>query len=234
MLLPQLYYGSRLPLHHPINTFLLILHYLINYDIVNQAEGKMKWFTKKIDKVDGIEKVDRIKRSATHPGEGWFEAPDNKVHHGMPTSWLDKDNCVITEDKRIKLGIQKDHRGLYFDKETGKETRITKLDKEPSDNLTKEIPLENEPYQLFDKKKNKWIVDEKKKEIAEKEMQLGQLQADMDEADRKSIRSLRAYKEGRMTEKDKEEFNKLDTLIEKELRPKYNKIEDDLKKLKSA
>ena len=189
----------------------------------------MKYFTKKIDKVDGVEKVDDICRSATQPGEGWYEAPENwKGHHGMPTSWLDKDNSVIPEDKRVELGIQKDHRGTYYDKETGKETKITKLDKEPSDNLTKEKPLENELYQLFDKKKNKWIVDEKKKERAEKEMQLGQYKAEIADAEQRRIRSVLAINVDQTPNDDDVKYDKKFRERILELRPLIAKLKKEL------
>ena len=181
-------------------------------------------------------KVDRIKDMATHPGEGWSEAPDDwGGYHGLDLEWLDKDYRLIPEHELIKQGKRKDNRGKWYHKDKIGETKLIQdLDVEAGEDYTKEAPLENEPFQNFDRKKNKWVVDEKKKERAEKEAELAKIQSEIDDAERRLIRSMRAEKAGRTTERDDEEFNKWDSLIEEELRPQYNKVEDELKKLKSA
>ena len=164
--------------------------------------------------------------------EGWTETGNHDIYkyNNQKEEWFDIIGSSIEpieEDERIRRGIQFDKRGTYYNKETREEKKVTMLDEDIDENIyTKEIPIENELYQLFDK--GKWVIDTEKKERAEKEKELGQLKAQVNEAERKIIRPLRAKLKNRADEEDANRFDELDTFIES-LRPRITELEAELK-----
>ena len=184
------------------------------------------WIKKGADKIIGfMESADE----SYHAGEGWEEAPNDwNGTSGIPLSWLDENNRVIPEHIRIEKGIQKDHRGSYYDKETRQQQVIDKLDEEPGENLTKEVPLENEMYQVFDKQKNKWVIDTKKKDRAKKEERFNELDERIREIEGKQARPLREKELNIEADKAAKLLKEYQAEIEK-IRPERNKLEEELK-----
>ena len=98
----------------------------------------------------------------------------------------------------------------------------------PGDEWTKEAPLPNEPYQKWDEKK-KWIIDTEKKERAEKEQRLGELDARIREIEDSQDRPLREKELGIEVDKATKLLKEYQAEIEK-IRPERNKLEAELKK----
>ena len=146
--------------------------------------------------------------------------------------WFDpKTEMRITDDELVKQGKRKDNRHKkYYDKKTMRESgKVYNLDEEPGNDVTDIPPIENETFQSFDEKKNKWIVDTAKKERAKKESDLSTVKYQIKEAEEKLIRPLRAIQRGRATDEDNAMFEKYDDLIENELRPKLTQLDKELK-----
>ena len=192
--------------------------------------------------IDGTIINIRVSSEASLADKDWIEVPEQS-NGSVGDKWPDmfdvKTGRKLPKQELIAKGLEEDENEIYYNMDDPN-------DKKPRFQLgklegwTKEKPLD-EPYQKFDKQKTKWIVDIEKKEkaekdkvIADKEQELAQVQGEIDDAERRCIRSIRAEKKGRTTEKDTENFDKWDSLIENELRPKYNKVDAELKKLKSA
>jgi hypothetical protein len=93
---------------------------------------------------------------------------------------------------------------------------------------TQTAPLENEPHQKFDKAKNKWVVDSEKKERAEKESRLGKLKLEIENAEQKQIRPMKAIITNEATKYDTDTFNRYEEIIQ-ELRPQVTALENELK-----
>jgi len=180
--------------------------------------------------VDGYY-TDVIETSGNTPkGDGWVKCPKHVINNiNKKREWFDNDHNPIDEKILIEKGIRKDNRGIWYSKENRDDNiQINELDEIINDDYTKEVPLENEVFQFFDKSKNKWVVDTKKKERAEKERELNKLKAEIIENERKLIRPLRAMQKGRATDEDIKMFDKLDSDIEN-ARPKIIELEADLK-----
>jgi hypothetical protein len=174
-------------------------------------------------------KVDRIRQAGKSPDSNWKEAPvDWGGSHGDKTDWFDKTVRRITDHELVRQGKRKDNRGKVYSINDRSSRQIYNLDENLTKDETKEAPLENEAYQNFDKKKNKWVVDVQAKEKAEKEAELGRLKAEIAEAEQKRVRSVLAIIDNAADKKDKEfnEFYK--TQIEK-LRPQITALETELK-----
>jgi len=168
-------------------------------------------------------------------GSGWKEVPNDwRGNHGDKSEWLDKDMRRIPDQELVKQGIRKDNRGRVFSTKDRSSRIIHHLDEPLGEDETKEAPLENEAFQVFDKVEKKWVIDEAKKELSEKEGELAQLKAQIDDAERRTLRPLRAKEMGRATPEDLTVLNRYDSLIEKELRPKVDKLELELAELKKS
>ena len=177
-------------------------------------EGKMKtWYTEKNGEVDRIRKTNGDKS----PGVEWKEAPNDwGGQSGDKVKWFDKTMHRIPDQKLIEEGKRKDNTGRWFNKENPSETiLIYDLDEEPREEFTKEIPMQNEPYQKWDEKKKKWVVDTEKKEQAEKESKIAAKQTAIEDAERRIQRSVRAKLDGTATVDDESYFNKINAEIKK-------------------
>jgi len=168
-------------------------------------------------------------------GSGWNEVPhDWKGNHGDKLDWFDSDMRRIPDQELVKQGKRKDNRGRVFNTKNMSSRIIHFLDEPLGEDETKEAPLENEPFQVFDKSEKKWVINETKKEHSEKETALAELKAQIDDAERRTLRPLRAKEMGRATPEDLAVLDRYDSLIEKELRPKVDKLELELAELKKS
>lgn len=177
-------------------------------------------------------KIDRIQTGESPVGEGsWQEAPENwGGNHGDKLEWFDENMRRIPDHELVEQGKRIDKRGVWYSKEKAGETiYIYDRDHDPGDDYTRESPLEKEPHQKFDRQKNKWVVDTEKKERAKKESAVSKIRAQIEDAEKRIIRPLRAINRGRATEEDIDTFERYDTLIEEELRPELNRLEEELK-----
>ena len=177
-----------------------------------------------------IGKVQQTNGETPAGQDNWREGPnDLYMYVGQKIEWFDENMNRIPDDELIKQGKRKDNRGKWYNKNSISDTKlIYNMDEDAGDDWTQEAPLENEPHQEFDKKLNKWVVNEKKKERAEKETAVSEIQAEITTAEQRIIRPMRAINAGRATKYDKEVFEKYDALIEDELRPKLQQLEKEL------
>lgn len=187
----------------------------------------MKIFYKIDD--NGKMRVRETSNNKAKPLDGWKETTNRELYKndGDPAEWFDGDRR-ISDEELVKQGKRMDKRGLWYHKETRESARVFSLD-EPIDETqyTKEAPIEGEAYQLFDRQKNKWVVDEEKKERAEKESKLGRLKAEIAEAERKRLRSRFAIEDNVATEDDYK-FNEKFKAEIAVLRPQITKLEAEL------
>jgi len=123
------------------------------------------WFTI----IDG--RIDRIQIGEAPAGEGeWHSAAaDLEINHGDKVEWFDEAMNRISEAELVRQGKRVDNRGKVYNTNDQSTRTIYDLDDPLGEDETKEPPIENEPFQLFDKTKAKWVVDIKKKNRAEKE-----------------------------------------------------------------
>jgi len=192
--------------------------------------GKI-FYTKK----DG--KIDRIQTGDAPVGDAdWNEAPDNwNGEVGDDLTWFDSEMNRIPDLELVQRGIRTDKTGCWYNKDKiGKTKQIYNLDEDPGEDYTNKAPLENEPYQLFDREADDWVIDTKKKVRAEKDAEIGAIKAQIEKAERKIIRPLRAIQMNRATNDDLDKFNECDTLIETTLRPELNRLEMEKAELLSA
>jgi hypothetical protein len=117
-----------------------------------------------------------------YPSDGrkdWIKLPNDDInrHMGDLQEWFDESMQRIPDQELVKQGKRKDNCGMWYNPENPAETDvISELDVEPKEGYTKEQPLENEQCQFFDKANNNWIVDVVKKERAEKEKEVVNIQ----------------------------------------------------------
>jgi len=158
---------------------------------------------------------------------------------GDKQEWFDEKYYRIPDEKLAKQGKRIDNTGIWYNKETKEPKVIKDLDVEIDKNeWTKKMPIDNEddkPYQFFDKQKDDWAVDEKKKEAArieretaKKQMQLDKMQAEIATAEQKQLRSLKAIARNEADDEDVKKFNEYENII-LELRPKIAALEEELK-----
>ena len=103
-----------------------------------------------------------------------------------PLSFYDKDLNRIDNAVLVEKGLLKDYTGEWYNTENPREQlKIDALNVElPEEkDWTKEKPIENEPFQRFDKQKKKWAVDTKKKKINLLDVQIGEYQFYLDSTD---------------------------------------------------
>ena len=176
-------------------------------------------------------KVNRViqNQEDVSPGEGFKKVPNNwegQVHDRI--DWFGKDMLRVPDHILIEKGIRKDYRGIWYNTENIGETKaINKLDEEPGDSFTKEKPP-NEPFQEFDRQKNKWVINLKKKERAEKESTLSEIKNQIEEIEKKTYRPLREKALGIANQKSESTLQDCETEIEN-LRSKLNKLENEFK-----
>lgn len=159
----------------------------------------------------------RESSSDTSPGEEWIEVPNNfsGAYGDKWPEWFDVNKQRLHNDKLVEQGKRIDKRGRWYSKEKiGETTIIHNLDEDIDENeWTRDAPLENESYQIFDRQQNKWVVDTEKKESAEKENTIMQVQLRIDDAERRIQRSTRAKLAGTATEEDDRYFTEINTEI---------------------
>jgi len=192
------------------------------------------WITWKDEKVDDINMT-----AGKKPDEKkeWKEVPNNwKGSHGDKKEWFDSNMIRIPDTLLIKQGkrINNTGRRWYKKDDPSETTLVHSIDEPISDEWTDETPLEDEHYQMFDEKKNKWVVDEKRKdevkkerELLEKKSELNTLKEQADLADVRSVRSLKAKIAGTATKDDLAKLNELDNFIENK-RAEIRKLEEEL------
>jgi len=176
-------------------------------------------------------KIARVQAGEQPAGEGdWNEAPiDWGGAPGDKLTWFDSTMHRVPDPILVEQGKLINNRGRWYHKDkTGETKQIYGFDEEPGEDYTQEEPIQNEAYQKFDRQTGHWVVDVEKKERAEKEQEIAQIKAQIENAERKIIRPLRAIQMDRATNKDIEKFNEYDTLIENELRPELNRLESEL------
>ncbi|MCL2245078.1 MAG: hypothetical protein FWC03_11540 [Treponema sp.] len=181
------------------------------------------WITEK----DG--RVDRIMQNPgdKSPGPQWRKVPNDwKGNHNDDLSWFDDSGRRIPNSKLIEKGDVIDNRGRWFHKENiGESIQVYNLgDDAPGKEWTKEEPLKDEPYQKWDSKKNKFIIDMEKKEECEKAKSAFEKKSAIQAAEQRIQRSLIAKISGKATDADDEYFNKYSAEIEN-LRIELNQLE---------
>ena len=160
----------------------------------------------------------------------WKEGPHDLYKYiGHKLEWFDKDMNRVHDDDLVKQGKRKDNRGRWYNKNSVSETKLVyNMDEDVGDEWTQEAPLENEPYQEFDRNKNKWTVNEKKIERAEKEKRLGQLKAEIADAEQRRIRSVLAINVDQTPTEDDIKYDQKFRNRIMELRPEVAKLEKEL------
>jgi len=165
--------------------------------------------------------------------EGYTETETDNAelykHDGEKAEFFDENMRRIPDEILIEQGKRIDRRGIWFNRETRETKRIHNIDEAIDETeYTKDQPLENEPYQLFDRQKNKWVVDAEKKERAEKENRLGRIKAEIADAERRQIRPLKAIFKNEADNKDIATFDHYEDIIQT-LRPQVTALENELK-----
>lgn len=110
-------------------------------------------------------------------GERYKEVDNSFTGYiGQSADWFDWNNRGkrIPDEKLIQMGIRKDFRGKYYDKETREEKEITELDIEPEKQWTSRKPDFDNPFLKWNEDKKEWITDKTAKHIAEIKEQIAQ------------------------------------------------------------
>jgi hypothetical protein len=124
------------------------------------------------------------------PGPGYEKIPnDHGTAHGDNLAWIDDTGHRIPDKQLVAAGLRADNRGTWHSIDKPGETKqIRELDEEPGTGWTREKPLENEAYQKWDGVA--WVVDAEKKEAAEKEQKIAEIQSGIVEYESKLQRPL--------------------------------------------
>ena len=88
----------------------------------------------------------------------WKLSPTNNIiHPDTPIERYDENIRYLTDEEWLKKQGKKDPSGKYYNKDrTKQDVEIYGIDAvPPGDEYTKEQPIADEPYQVFDKKKKK-------------------------------------------------------------------------------
>jgi hypothetical protein len=110
-----------------------------------------------------------------------------------PVERYDENMRYLTDEEWLKKQGRKDPRGRWHNKETREQRTVNSINETVDETAwTREAPIDNEPYQKFDNKKQKWVVDAEKKEAAEKENELAAKKAEIAAAEQKRLRSVLA------------------------------------------
>jgi polyhydroxyalkanoate synthesis regulator phasin len=185
------------------------------------------WITVKNGRISNIRKSS----GDNSPDKDWIEVPQNfmgRLGDKWP-EWFDNGRR-INDDILVKSGKRKDMRGRWYHKEKiGETTLIYGIDETIDETeYTKEAPIGNEPYQKFDNKKNKWVIETEKKARAEKENKLGRLKSEINDAEQRQIRPMKAIMKNEATNADTETFDRCEEIIQT-LRPQISELENELK-----
>jgi len=167
-------------------------------------------------------------------GKDWNEVPNDwKGNHGDKLGWFNSDMRRIPDRELVKQGKREDNRGRVFNTTDQSQRIIHHLDEPLGEDETKEAPLDNEPFQVFDTEKKKWVIDEKKREIAEKESALGAVLAQIRDYEERGKRPNQEITLGIEVEENTKWLRKFRTDIES-LRPEVNRLEAELAELKES
>jgi len=191
---------------------------------------KKTWYTVKNGMIDRVQ-ITRENEKPLPANLEWILSPTNNVLHGeTPIERYDENMRYLNDEERLKKQGKKDNRGRWYHKEKIGETKLVYgLDEAVDENeYTQEAPIENELHQKFDNKKNKWIVDTEKKERAEKQSKLGKMKSEIEDAERRQFRPMKAIIRDEATEDDTDTFNKYEDIIQT-LRPQISALENELK-----
>jgi hypothetical protein len=192
--------------------------------------NKKTWYTVKDGKIDRVQ-ITRENEKPLPEDKDWILSPtNNELHEETPIERYDENMRYLTDEEWLKKQSRKDLRGRWYSKDKIGETMLIYGIEETVDETewTQIAPLENEPHHKFDKAKNKWVADEQKKERAEKERRLGKLKSEIENAEQKQIRPMKAIMKNEATEYDTDTFNKYEEIIQ-ELRPQVTVLENELK-----
>jgi polyhydroxyalkanoate synthesis regulator phasin len=136
---------------------------------------------------------------------------------------------ILSDDEWCAKQGKKNPVGFWYNKTTQERTQIYAADATVDETeWTQDAPIENEPYQKFDNAKKKWVVDTEKKERSDKESRLGKLKSDIEDAERRQIRPMKAIIKNEATADDTDAFNRYEEIIQ-ELRPQVSVLENELK-----
>jgi hypothetical protein len=163
------------------------------------------------------------------PGDAWIEVPmkfDGRKGDKWP-DWFDENKIRIQDNVLVERGKRVDNRGCWYNKETKESKQIYGID-EAIDEIkwTREPPLQNESFQKWGGEH--WIVDTEKKERAEKENRLGEIKSEIENAERRQIRPMKAIMRNEATKDDTDKFNEYEAVIQS-LRPQVTVLEEELK-----
>jgi hypothetical protein len=168
------------------------------------------WITKRDGKVLNICQTGEDKS----PGPEWEKVPNDwggNLEDDL--TWFDANMRRIPDQELIDAGKRIDKRGKWFNKKDIGETKIIySLDEEPGEGWTQKEPL-IEPYQKWDEDSDSWIIDEAKKEEAEKQQRIAEKQAAIKDAEQRIQRSLIAREAKIATEEDDTYFNQISAEI---------------------
>jgi hypothetical protein len=169
------------------------------------------WITVKNGKAGRIRQQD----GEDAPGPEWIKVPDDwGGNPGDDLSWFDEAMRRIPDAVLVETGKRIDKRGRWFNKtDCGKTRLIQRLDEELDENWTREMPLENEPYQNWDDTENRWAVDTARKNQAEKEQRVAEKKSAIQNAEQRIQRSLIAREAGIATDEDKQYFSQINAEI---------------------
>ena len=168
--------------------------------------------------------------------EGWDEVPnDRKGNIGDKREWFDENFNRLADVILIERGIRKDNRGAVYNINDKSTRIINELDEDLKDDETKVSPIENEPYQKFDKQKKKWVIDTDKKEqsakekiIYEKKQRKSAIESRLDIIDIRRLRPKEAITDGTATDEDQLNLKRLDD-EKAALKLEYEIVNKDLK-----
>jgi len=194
--------------------------------------NKVTWYTIKDGKIGDVCILKEGEKPKSE-NKQWIKSPTNNVlHPESPIARYDENMRYLSDQEWLKKQGKKDPRGRWHHKGREKqEVEIYDVDSTgPGDEYTQLPPLKNEPHQYFDEKAEVWIVDTEKKELAEKEAELGKLKAEITAAEQKRIRSILAIIDNLATEEDLEYNERFKAQIEA-LRPQIKDAEAELKVL---
>ena len=181
------------------------------------------WVTIKNGRIGKIREVS----GTMSPGQDWTKVPNDwKGNSGDKREWFDENMRRFGDDnKLVELGLRKNNKGRVYNIKDKRSRVIYNFDEELHADETKEPPLENEPYQKWDEKKEKWVVDTESKEKAEKEQHIAEKKNAIHAAEQQIIRSLIAKESGIATKEDEQFFEKFSNEI-KILRAELQEIQE--------
>ena len=193
------------------------------------------WYTKNDVKI-----VDVILTQGKEPsyGEGWLEAPNDwGGSPGDDLKWFGNDMRRIPDCELVKRGIRQDCRNKKFYKKDnpGETKKIHFLDEEAGEGYTDKEPLigDNSAMQKWDERERMWIVDNVKKDRAESEKALGEIQSKIAELETKCQRPSQEILVDMNAEENRNWLKKYREEITK-MRPEKEELENKLRSMKTA